>query len=50
MPPISVIIPTFEQLEFLQAAIRRVLRQTLKDLEVLAIDDGSTINPSPLLG
>jgi glycosyltransferase involved in cell wall biosynthesis len=49
MPLISVIIPTFERPEFLRAAICSVLRQTIKDLEVLVIDDGSAIDLPPLI-
>jgi glycosyltransferase involved in cell wall biosynthesis len=49
MPLISVVIPTFERREFVQAAIRSVLGQTLRDFEVLVVDDGSTLNLPPLL-
>lgn len=49
MPLVSVIIPTLERPEFLQAALRSVLRQTVPDFEVLIVDDGSATAILPLL-
>jgi glycosyltransferase involved in cell wall biosynthesis len=42
MPLVSVIIPTFNYSEFLPSAVDSALGQTVRDLEVLVIDDGST--------
>ena len=42
MPIVSVIIPTYNAKELLAEAIGSVLSQTLADLEVVVIDDGST--------
>lgn len=42
MPLISVIIPVYNTKEFLHKCIDSVLGQTLTDLEILLIDDGST--------
>jgi len=42
MPPVSVIIPTFNRLKYLRPAVESVLRQTLSDWELLIADDGST--------
>ena len=39
---ISVIIPTYNRLSFLREAIQSVLDQTVKPLEVIVVDDGST--------
>lgn len=39
---VSVIIPTYERATKVQSAIQSVLDQTLTDLEVIVIDDGST--------
>jgi GT2 family glycosyltransferase len=41
-PLVSVIIPCYNQGHFLGAAIESCLRQTLRDIEVLVVDDGST--------
>lgn len=39
---VSVIIPVYNGAATLQAAVRSVLEQDLKDLELLLVDDGST--------
>ena len=44
-----MIIPTVDRPEFLGAALRSVLSQTVGDFEVLVIDDGSTTDLLPLL-
>lgn len=41
-PTVSVIIPTFNRVRFVVEAIASVLAQTMSDVEVLVIDDGST--------
>lgn len=42
MIKISVIIPVFNGEEFVEQAIRSVLCQTIRELEVICIDDGSS--------
>jgi len=39
---ISVIIPCYNQAQYLQQAIESVLAQTYKDFEILVVNDGST--------
>jgi glycosyltransferase involved in cell wall biosynthesis len=42
MPQVSVIIPTYNRSALVKEAVESVLTQTLGDLEVLVVDDGST--------
>lgn len=42
MPKISICIPTFNGAQYLEACLNSVLSQTYKDIEILAVDDGST--------
>lgn len=42
MPKISVVIPCFNQGEYVDAAITSVLAQSSSDYEIIVIDDGST--------
>ncbi|NTR92154.1 glycosyltransferase family 2 protein, partial [Enterococcus faecium] len=40
-PKVSVIIPVFNSEDFLEEAINSLLTQTLKEVELIFIDDGS---------
>jgi glycosyltransferase involved in cell wall biosynthesis len=41
-PLVSVVIATLERPELVQRAVRSILRQTLHDIEVIVVDDGSS--------
>ncbi|MDH3628263.1 MAG: glycosyltransferase family 2 protein [Acidobacteriota bacterium] len=49
-PFVSIIVPFFNAEKYIQTCIRSLLQQTHSDLEVLAIDDGSTDDSAKLLG
>jgi len=42
MPLISVVIPTYNSARYLPATLQSVLAQTVRDLEIIVVDDGST--------
>lgn len=49
MPAISVLLPVRDGALFLEEALRSILDQTWSDLEVVAVDDGSTDGTAALL-
>lgn len=42
MPKVSIIIPCYNQAEFLLQALQALQKQTLQDFECIIVDDGST--------
>ena len=42
LPRVSVVMPVFNGAEYLEVALESVLGQTLNDLELIVVDDGST--------
>ena len=49
MPKISVIIPTYNVEKYLHECMDSVIYQTLKDIEIICIDDGSTDSSGVIL-
>ena len=44
MSKISIIMPIYNSEKYLKEAIKCLINQTLKDIEIILIDDGSTDN------
>lgn len=49
MPKISVIIPVYNVEEYLRQALDSIINQTLKDIEIICINDGSKDNSLAIL-
>ena len=46
---ISVIIPTYNRAKTIEKSIRSVLKQTIRNIEVIIVDDGSTDNTKDII-
>lgn len=49
MPLVSVVMPTYNQVRFLDEAVQSVLGQTMNDLELIVVNDGSTDHTAQVL-
>lgn len=49
MPCVSVIIPVYNAEEYLEQCLNSVINQTLKNIEIICVDDGSTDNSLNIL-
>ena len=49
MPKISVILPVYNVGPYLEAALSSLISQTTKDIEIIAVNDGSTDNSEDIL-
>lgn len=50
LPLVSIVMPTYNQAEYLLQAIESVLEQTYHNLELIIVNDGSTDDTSDILG
>lgn len=50
MPIVSIIIPTYNYARFLPEALESVFSQSLKNYEIIVVDDGSTDNTREIVG
>lgn len=48
-PLVSVIMPVYNQLDFLDLAIKSILRQSYSNLELIIVDDGSNLETKKFL-
>ena len=46
---VSIIIPTYNRAELINRAVKSVINQTYKDIEIIIVDDGSTDNTHEVL-
>ena len=49
MPKVSVIIPVYNVEKYLRACLDSVVNQTLKDIEIICVNDGSTDGSSAII-
>jgi len=49
MPKVSVIIPVYNTAPYLEEAVKSIFFQTLTDIEIIAVNDGSTDNSLEVL-
>ena len=44
IPAVSVIIPVYNAAEFLKDALNSLLKQTLREIEIICVDDGQQMD------
>ncbi len=49
MPKISVIVPVYQTEKYIERCLNTILNQTMKDLEIILVNDGSTDNSEAVI-
>ena len=49
MPKVSVIVPVYNVENYLSSCLESILSQSLMDMEIICVDDGSTDNSGRIL-
>lgn len=49
MAKVSIIVPTYNVEQYLNECMNSIINQTLKDIEIICVDDGSTDNSGKIL-
>lgn len=49
MPKVSIIVPTYNVEKYLVECMESIVNQTLQDIEIICVDDGSTDNSGKIL-
>lgn len=48
-PDVSIIMPVYNAEKYIEECMKSLLSQTMKEIEIICIDDGSTDNSNPIL-
>ena len=49
MPKVSIIVPVYNTEKYLAQCLDSIINQSLKDIEILCVDDGSTDSSPEIL-
>ena len=49
MPKVSVVVPVYNVEKYLEQCLDSIVNQTLKDIEIICVDDGSTDKSGEIL-
>ena len=50
MPKVSIIVPVYNVERYIVRSMDSLVNQTLKDIEIIVVNDGSTDNSKKLIG
>ena len=49
MPKVSIIVPVYNVEKYLERSLNSLINQTLKDIEIICVNDGSKDNSPKIL-